>query len=136
LEVMTVARICSRAVLLVILTVLVYAMPGSAADTYILEPGLHEIELFGQAFEIETEVTIDLTFEFVDEFRVTGSVTVLDSIGAGWVTLTWVSQSVVILDEIVDGSVDFDHHTSETGHAERKNPMKRDPSIPANPQVD
>jgi hypothetical protein len=86
----------------------------------------------GQHFEVETEVRIELTFDFVDEVRVVGSVTVLDYPWSGYVRLTWLEHSVHILAEEIEGTTEFDYSTSETGHAERKTTPKL-PNLPVSP---
>jgi len=121
-------------VALAVLTLVLF--PGLAAGVeFVLDPGTHSIEVHSQHFEIETEVTINLVFDFVDEYYVRGSVTVLDPIGHGWVTLTWIEAAAVMVDEDVDGSEDFSHRNSETGHAERKALPKFGPTIPQEPAL-
>jgi hypothetical protein len=107
-----------------------------AEQSFELEPGTHEIPINGQTFEIYTEVTIDLTFEFVDECRAAGSITNLDPGGPGWVRLTWLDQAAVILDQMIEVIEEFDYSSSETGHAERKRVPKFGQTIPVLPSVD
>ena len=101
----------------------------NASEHFILEPGTHQITIAGQDFEITTEVLIDLAFEFVDEYRVAGVITVLDSLGYGWVRLFWVQQDAVIIDDVIEGTVDFDYNSSETGHAERNHIPRLGPTM-------
>jgi hypothetical protein len=118
------------------LAVALSACVVSVAGAYVYEPGTHEIEIHGQHFEVETEVTIELVFSFVDEVRATGTVTVLDPPGSGLVSLLWLEQSAYIIDEIIEGTVEFDYESSETGHAERGKVPKFGPTMPCEPKLD
>ena len=120
-------------VLALIFFVLLSGTAGFAWEEFELEPGVHTLEIGTQHFEVETEVTIRISFEVVNEIRVAGTVTVLDSIGYGWVRLTWLEQSAVIIDEIIEGSQNFDHRSYETGHAERCRIPKFGPTKRAEP---
>ena len=139
MEVMVLVRVRSVFAVFAFVTLLCTSLCTSlvfADEVLTLEPGVHQIDVFTQSFEVETEDTIELTFDFVDEFRVTGHVTVIDPVGAGWVTLTWLNQSVVLLDQVIEGSANFEHQSSETGHAERNKAPKYGPTIRQRPPLD
>jgi hypothetical protein len=129
LEVIAVERMWLRIALTSLLLLLTTYCVCFSQETYELEPGIHELTIMDQHFEVETEVRIELVFDFVDEIRVAGSVTVLDPPWSGYVRLTWLEQGVHVVEEIVKGTESFEYSSSETGHAERKT-MPKFPTLP------
>jgi hypothetical protein len=136
MEVMVLLRARLTLAAVITLAILVSVSSVSANTTYEFEPGVHCIEVCGQSFEVETAVTIELTFDFVDDYRVAGSITVLDPVGSGWVKLTWLDPAVVVVDTIIEAYLDFDYRSSETGHAERSRPPRYGPTLRAEPPLD